>query len=100
MAPGPNPLHAKADLGQFVGALQDADDIVLRHVDDFRDQQALPRHRFAGQRGLQPFVDDALVRGMLVDDDQTVVGLGDDLSQGRPAGGRIIASRDPENPLA
>ena len=52
----------------------------LRRVelDHLGQQQRLPPDPALAQLGLQPLVDDALVRGMLVDQDQAALGLGQD----------------------
>ena len=45
-----------------------------------RDQQALAFQRAARNAGQQVFVHDPLVQGVLVDDDQAVVGFGDEIA--------------------
>src|SRR5580692_81919 len=65
--------------GQFLATRQELLDRGLVHFDDLRDQQDLPLHAVFGQRSLQPFVDDALMRGVLVNDNKTVAGLRDDI---------------------
>ena len=54
----------------------------LVQLDDFGDQQRLPSDRAALPRGTHPFEHQPLVRGMLVDDDQAVLRLGDDIGRG------------------
>lgn len=64
---------------QLLAALEQALDRRLIHLDDLGDQEDLPLHAVGRQRSLQPLVDDALMRGVLVDDDQAVTGLRDDV---------------------
>src|SRR6476661_7810657 len=59
-------------------------------VDDLGKQQRLPRHLAALASRAHPFENKALVGGVLVDDDETVLGLGDDVGRGD------LASRDSE----
>src|SRR5215469_6959152 len=49
---------------------EDALDVRLVELNDLRDQQNLPRHALALQCRLQALIDDALVGGMLVDNDE------------------------------
>ena len=48
-------------------------------LDDLGDQQDLPRDALLLERGLHALVDQPLVRGVLVDDDQAVAGLRHDV---------------------
>ena len=48
-------------------------------IDHHRRQQRLPLDRAAVALPLEPLVDDALMRRVLVDDDHSVLGLGDDV---------------------
>ena len=47
-------------------------------LDDFGDQQQLPRDPPIGEGSLQPLIDEAFMRGVLVNDDERILGLGDD----------------------
>ncbi len=47
-------------------------------LDHFGDEQDLARDPAIGESALQPFIDQPLMRGMLIDDDQRVSSLGDD----------------------
>ncbi len=55
---------------QFLGARDQSFHRGLVEFDDFRNQQDLPLHAVARQRGLQFFIDDALMRGVLVHHDR------------------------------
>ena len=72
--------------------------------DHFGDQQHLPLDAAIGERGFQLFIDQALMRGVLVDDDDGMAGLGDDIGLvelgaggaervGQRIGGRRLAGR-------
>ena len=52
-------------------------------MEDDRNQQRLHRNAVGVERGLELFVDDALVRGMHVDDDQAVPVLRQDVDAGQ-----------------
>ena len=54
-------------------------DVGLVELDDLRDQQNLPRDAGLLERGLHALVDDALMRGVLVDDDEAVARLRHDV---------------------
>ncbi len=47
-------------------------------LDHLRDEEDLAGDAAIGERPLQPLIDEALMRGVLIDDDQRVLGLGDD----------------------
>ena len=70
--------------------------IGLVELDHFGDQQRLAGDRSALPRRAHPFEHQPLVRGMLVDDDQPVLGLGDDVGRGDLAAGD--AERDSSGP--
>ncbi len=53
--------------------------ILFRNVDDFGDEQHLRGQPLGVQRLAHCFEDQPLMRGMLVDDDEPVLGLGDDI---------------------
>src|SRR5262249_13007285 len=50
-------------------------------LDDFRNKQDLSRHAFSGDRIFEAFVDDALVSGMLIDEDEPIAGLRHNVSR-------------------
>ena len=64
---------------KLVGARHEPLDVGLVEFDDFRDQQDLPRDAGFVERGLEPLIDDALVRGVLIDDDEPVARLRHDI---------------------
>ena len=66
--------------GEFVGARHKPLDVSFVELDDVGDQEKLPRH--AGLRNccLEPLIDDALVRGVLIDNDEPIARLRDDVS--------------------
>ena len=78
-APGPNGSIDEAVARKLLGAREQALDVGLVELDDLGDQQDLARDAGLLQRRLQPLVDEALVRGVLVDDDDAVAGLRDDI---------------------
>jgi hypothetical protein len=51
-------------------------------LDDFGEEQRLAGDPAALHRAAHPFEDEALVRGVLVDQDEAVLGLGDDIGLG------------------
>ena len=55
-----------------------------------RDQESLAFQRAAGNAGEQVFVHDPLVEGVLVDDDQSVIALGDEIAVVKLDCGRTI----------
>ena len=60
---------------QFLGAVDQLLDGRLVQLDDFRDQQDLSLYAVLRQLRLQSLIDDALMRGMLVDEDETIARL-------------------------
>src|SRR5437899_1172002 len=54
-------------------------DVGLVELDDLGDEQELPRHPGLLQRGLQALVDEPLMGGVLIDDDEAVAGLRHDV---------------------
>ena len=76
---GAEGFDRKAELAQVVGPRDEPRGVRLVEFDDFRDQQDLPRHAGFLDRGLHALVDDALMRGVLVDDDEAVAGLRHDI---------------------
>ena len=83
----PEGLHHQTELGELLEARREAGRRLLVEVDDLGDQQALAGHAVLGQGLLHALVDQALMGGVLVDDDHAVVGLGDDI------GGVELAAR-------
>jgi hypothetical protein len=58
---------------------QQARHVALVHVDDGGDEKHLTLDACLFALPLQPLVDEALVRGMLIDDDDAIAGLGHDV---------------------
>ncbi len=75
----PERLDREPDFRKLLGAARSRSTSSRGQLHHLRDQEHLARHGAAGKRRLQPLVDDALVRGVLVDDDQPVIGLRDDV---------------------
>ena len=69
----------QAQLGQLGGAGADAGDFRRVHIHHFGDQQRLAMDAAIGQRLLHALIDQPLMGGMLVDDDDAVSGLGHDI---------------------
>src|SRR5215467_16147148 len=65
---------------ELVGVTDEAFDIGFIELDDFGNEKDLPRHTSLGDRFLQSLIDDAFMRGMLVDDYQAVLRLRNDIS--------------------
>ena len=78
-APGPERLEHQAERGKLAGARGQALDVGLVELDDLGDQQDLARDAGLVERGLHALVDEALVRGVLVDDDEAVARLRHDV---------------------
>ena len=76
---GAEGLDDQAHLGQFLGARGDALGLGGVQIDHLGRQQGLAGHGPLGHLGLHPLIDQPLVGGVLIDDDQTVAGLGDDI---------------------
>ena len=64
-------------------------------LDHFGDQQHLPRQAAIGERLLQAFIDEPLMRRVLIDDDEGILRLGDDegVVELRPRGAERIGER-------
>src|SRR5262249_61908781 len=60
---------------KLIGVGDELFDTGFVELDDFRNKQDLSRHAFSGDRIFEAFVDDALVSGMLIDDDEPFAGL-------------------------
>jgi len=88
-------LDDEAVTRKLVRPREQAGDIGLVELDDFRDQEQLPRHAILFDRGFQPFIDDALMRGVLIDDDDSVAGLRDDIGFVQLRARRRAAGRAP-----
>ena len=71
--------RAQAELRKLVRARGEPLDIGLVELDDLGDQQDLPRDAGLLQRRLHALVDDALMRGVLVDDHDAVARLRHDV---------------------
>ena len=61
-------LQHEAQLRQFGGLFVERHCLVIVELDDRRNQQPLPLHAARGQGRFHPLVDEAFVRGVLVDD--------------------------------
>ena len=75
----PERLDHEAVAGKLLGARDEPLDVGLVELDDLGDQQDLAGDAGLVERRLQPLVDDALVRGVLVDDDEPVARLRHDI---------------------
>ncbi len=75
----PERFHDQPDLGKFRRPLADPLRVRRIEVDDLGDKQDLPRHAALGQGPPQPFIDQPLVRRVLVNDHDPVFGLRDDV---------------------
>ncbi len=78
-APGPKLSIDQPAFGDLIAMFEEQGRVFLRQLDDFGDQEELPRHAPAGQRGFELFVDDPLMGGVLVHDHDAIGGLGDDV---------------------
>ena len=76
---GPEALDAEAEAAQRLGMRGEPRRVVLGQVDDLRQKQHLRRQRSCPHRLLQRLVDQPLMCGMLVDDDQRIARLRDDV---------------------
>ena len=88
IAVGPEALDLQAQAGKLVGSRLDPVAVGLIELDHLGHQQRLARDRSAFPGRAHAFEHQPLVRGMLVDDDQPVLGLGDDI------GRRDLPARD------
>ena len=61
--------------GGAAGARGAAPCLIFRHLDDVGNQQGLPAHAALSHLPLHCLIDEALMRGMLVDDDHADLGL-------------------------
>src|SRR6185437_9651973 len=75
---GTKRLKQKAEASQLIGARYKPLDIGLVQLDNLGNEQNLSRDAAFFQRRLQALVDDALVRRVLIDNDEAVFGLRDD----------------------
>ena len=71
-APGPKRLDDEAELGERLGRAERGGPPDRVEIDDLRNQQDLARDAAARRARLQALVDEALMRGVLVDDDDAV----------------------------
>ena len=69
----------QAVLRKLLGVGEQPLDVRLIEFDDIGDEQDLPRHAGPGNRSFQFLIDDALVSGVLIDDDETVARLRHDI---------------------
>ena len=76
---GAEAFDDEAELFQFPGALDQRGSRARLEIDDQRAQQDLPDDAVRFALALQLFIDDALVRRVLVDDDQPIARLGEDI---------------------
>ena len=76
---GAEAVDDEAEFGELPGALGEPVDVLGRQVDDLRDEQDLAGDAVLGERPLHALIDQPLMRRVLVDDDQPVLGLGDDV---------------------
>src|SRR5271166_5013541 len=76
---GAETFDHKAERSQFLGLRLDERRRVRIEVDHERGQQRLPLDPLPLALALELFIDDPLVRRMLVDDDEPIRGLGDDV---------------------
>ena len=90
IAAGPKRSMSRPKLGKLGRGAFEPVAVGFVELDHLGDQQGLARDRAALARRAHPFEHQPLVRGMLVDDDQPVLGLGDDI------GRRDLAARDAE----
>ena len=72
-------FEGEADPGKLVAAAADQAGGIRVELDHFGDQQRLPLDAAIGEAGFQPFIDQPLMRGVLVDDNDGMAGLGDDV---------------------
>ena len=72
-------LDAEAEAPERLGMRGEPRHVVLGQVDDLRQKQHLRRQRPRPHRLLQRLVDQPLMRGMLVDDDERIARLRDDV---------------------
>ena len=72
-------LEREPEAGQLIGARCQPGSIGLIKLDDFRNQHDLAGDAGHFDRRLHSLIDDALMRGMLIDDDEPVAGLRHDI---------------------
>lgn len=68
-------LQHESDLFQVCCLFVQTQRIFFRQFDNFRDQENLARNIFLRQCLLQPFIDEPLVRRVLIDNHNTIRGL-------------------------
>ncbi len=76
---GAERLDDEAEAREFLRARGKALDVGLVEFDDLRDEQDLPRDAGFVERRLHAFIDEALVRRVLIDDDEAVARLRHDI---------------------
>ena len=77
----PEPLDLEPQCGQLARRAFQPVAFDLVQLDRLGDQQRLPRDRAPGSGFAHPLEHQPLVRGMLVDDHQPVLGFGDDIGR-------------------
>lgn len=77
---GAEGLDHEPEFGQKRRRLQDRGGLAGRHFDDRRDQQHLCFDAARGARAFEPFIDEPLMRRVLIDDDEAVAGLGKNIA--------------------
>ena len=76
---GSERLDDEAEFGEKRRRVRDEARLALRHLDDRRHEQRLPLRGAAGAGAFKAFIDEALMGGVLVDDDQPVARLRHDI---------------------
>src|SRR4029077_7882426 len=89
--------HYKTETLQLGGRRCQARGRLAVEFDHFGDQQHLSGDAAIGERALQPLIDEALMRRVLIDNDERILGLGDDERFGklRPRGAEWISRSRP-----
>ncbi len=74
-------VEDEAQFGEFRRGVKEQGRLIGFKLDDFRNEEALAGDASVGQLGLHTLIDDALVGGVLVDDDHRRFGLGNDVGR-------------------
>ncbi len=72
-------LQHEAALGELVAMLQDKLGVLLGHLHDLGNEQKLPRDAASRKRRFQLLIDDALVSGVLIHEDDAIGGFRNDV---------------------
>ena len=75
----PELFNRQPKLGKLVGSLHQQGNLITAECHDLRNQQTLPGDVSTGHLRFHPLVDQTLVRGVLIHDDNGVLGLGNDV---------------------